>query len=146
MKTKTFLLLCLLSGIGLAQLSAQSDTKSISYSEEWSWGYFTPVYCNGVQVDYVTGYPIAHVTAHFVDGTPVSSNVITHGEVYGEHGEVFKLSELDKNYIGGTTWHFNLRGNLGNHYMGTVIWDWINDPYMANLVIDKAVCVENGKK
>jgi len=151
MKTKTFLFLCLLSGMGFIQLSAQPDlptgTKSISFTQEWSWGYSTPVICNGVQVDYITGYPVAHVTAHFENGNFVFSNVITHGDVYGEHGEVFKLSELDKNLAAvGTTWHFNLKGDRGNHYISAVTWDMINDPFMENLVIDKAVCVENGKK
>jgi hypothetical protein len=161
MKTKTFFLICLLSGIGLTRLSGQvfppvvEGTKSVAFTMEWDWigGYFTPVFCpnkQGVleQVDYVTGSVTAHAVWHFVNGNKMWYNVITRGDVEGTSGEVFTISEQDKGSWTtegddlGATWHFNLKGDQGNHYLGSVTWD----PGMPDLIINKAVCVENKKK
>jgi hypothetical protein len=72
MKTKTFLLLFLLSGIGLTQLYAQgnqtsSDTRTYSDWKQVPWFY--PVYCDGVQIDFLSGtIEYSHQVEHYVDG------------------------------------------------------------------------------
>ena len=60
MKTKALFAVCLLSGIGLTQLSAQKPdvTKTFSYTVEQ--GYWSPVYCQNdqgafVMIDEITG-------------------------------------------------------------------------------------------
>ena len=166
MKTKTFLLLCLFLSIGLTQLSAQNDfppvingTKSVAFTMNWDWigGYFTPVYCPNEQgvlevADYVTGTLTAHAVWHFVNGQMRWYNVISHGEVIGESGETFTISEQDKGTYSaegidlGATWHFNLKGDQGNHYLGSITWVGTADPDYENLIINKAVCVEKKKK
>jgi hypothetical protein len=165
MKTKTFVLLCLFLSIGLTRLSAQAfppvveGTKSVAFTMEWDWigGYFTPVYCPDdqgvlVQVDEVTGSVTAHAVWHFVNGQMLWYNVITRGEVEGKYGEAFTLSEQDKGKFSaegadlGATWHFNLKGDKGNHYLGSITWAGETDPNFEYLIINKAVCVDKKKK
>jgi hypothetical protein len=64
-------------------------------------------------------------------------------------GKVFTVKEKDfKQFYPwlAVTWSFNLNGNQGNHYIGTMTWDVVNDPNGENFTVDKLVCVENGKK
>ena len=140
MKTKTLFLLCLLLGFGFTQLSAQS----VNYTMEWE--YWTPIYCGGVQVDYVTGTATAHVVEHYTDGELVWLKMHSCGEVTSESGEVFTIhNDQTKEDMteGICTYHFNLDGEDGTHYIGSFTWDWINDPYMENMVIEQSVCIGN---
>jgi len=149
MKTKTFFLICLLSGICLTQLYSQgnqtsSDTRSYSYWMPVPW-YF-PAYCDGELVDYLSGTMEAHGSEHFVDGVSVFLIGQIKGEVTSElTGEVFKLNEIVKLFIPDPSvwmWSWtNLRGNKGTHYIahGTYYPD-------GSFTVDKSVCVENGKK
>ena len=94
MKTKTFLLLCLFTGIIMAQLSAQNgkngsgNVKNSGTFPNWSY----PVYCDGVLSDWIT-IPNLTVewTIHYVNGVemwginkPKTTEVIMEstGEVY----------------------------------------------------------------
>ncbi len=150
MKTKTFLLVCLLSGLALTQVSAQNDKNgngALSYSGVWDW-YWQPVYCNGVQVDNLSGTVSWHATTIHKNWIPVKTNSHYSGVVQGDWtGENFKLSETDKqNYVTGIlTWHFNLKGDKGSHYIGSMTIDLINDPNGEHIIINKMVCA-GGKK
>jgi hypothetical protein len=165
MKTKTVLLICLLGSFGIIRLSAQvfppvvEGTKSVAFNMEWDWigGWFTPVYCPNEQgeliiADEISGSVSAHAVWHFVNGNMVWYNVITRGEVEGKSGEKFTLSEQDRGKFSaegidlGATWHFNLKGDQGNHYLGSITWLGEVDPNFDNLIINKAVCVEKRKK
>lgn len=62
------------------------------------------------------------------------------GEVKSQNPpyEVFKVSEID-HVVGATTtttWHFNLIGNFGTHYVGTMGWNWVTQETW----VDKALC------
>lgn len=41
---------------------------------------------------------------------------------------------------GDMTLNYNLIGNKGNQYVGTMIWDWVNDPLLENPAVIKAIC------
>ena len=136
MKTKTFVMLCLLLGIGLTQISAQAPlpangkTGTVSWWRVWD-GYWQPVYCDGVLVDDLSGTVTAHNIEFYRDGFMVSAIMHYYGQVVSlRTGEVFKLNEIDKadNIDGNVTWHFNLNGDKGNHYIGWMRWDFVNDP------------------
>jgi hypothetical protein len=156
MKTKKFLLLCLFIGIGMTKLYAQDwppfvppdGTKSMTFSSVWTWGYSTPVYCNNMQVDYVTGTAYAHCVWHYVGGVYVWARVSSHGVATGESGEVFKVQETDKEIESPLNryLHVNLIGDRGSHYILFITWDLVNDPSMENPIVSKAVCVHSGKK
>ena len=149
MKTKT-LLLCLFLGIGLTQLSAQNP-KGNNQTGSWS-EYFTVegwtqgTYCNGKQVDFLVGTLTFHHIGHClkenwlwcktqcVAGELVSIGFEDeNGIKIGGTGEVFTVHEIQKqvnNIQPGDIWlsvdvcRYNLLGDKGSHYIGTIIWDW----------------------
>lgn len=132
---------------------SQQSLKSInakgtgSVSTFWVWdSYWQPVYCGDEMVDYLIGTANVHTLLHLKNGNPIFENVHIEGLVYSPNSkEEFKLSEHDKlDYASGIlTWHFNLIGNYGTHYIGTMSWDYVNDPNMEHIVIGKAMCLEN---
>jgi hypothetical protein len=94
MKTKTFLLICLLLGIGLTQLAAQNGKNgSGTVSHEYEYGEWTvPVWCEGVISDLVTcPNLIVAVTEHYINGELVwVDQVVETREWTGTSGEVYK--------------------------------------------------------
>ena len=131
MKTKTFLLVCLFLGLGFTQLSAQDGPKgkngngSDSYWMEW--GFYASVACDGQWVDYVEGTLHWHVVDHYKNGVWVKEIMQGKGVLTSTlTGETFTISELDKlmNYETFTwTVHTYLKGDQGNHYMISFIYD-----------------------
>ena len=150
MKTKTFLLLCLFTGLGLTQLSAQNGkdgTAAINGFFEWD-GYKQPVYCDGEIVDYLTGTVSVHSVAIFKNNDVLTLNQRLFGEVQSTiTGEIFRLHEFDKCDVTSMLdpFHFNLIGNKGSHYIGFYIWDMANDPDMLNFIYVKGVFPGNDK-
>jgi len=141
MRTKTFLLMCLLICIGLTQISAQ--TKTVKLEGFVPNGYFIPIFCDGTQVDYLAGDFSYQVEIHYVDGIPIWQHGQVKGQLTSSSGEFFKLKETDMKhaYYGcGMTLNYDLIGNKGNHYIGTLIWDFCNDPLLQNPTVIKAIC------
>ena len=141
MKTKTFLFICLLMSTGWTQISAQ--TKTVKLEGIVPNGYFIPIFCDGTLSDYLTGDFSYQVEIHYVDGTPTWQLGQVKGELTSSTGEIFKLKETDMKhgyYGGDMTLNYNLIGNRGNHYVGTMIWDWFNDPLLENPTVIKAIC------
>jgi hypothetical protein len=152
MKTKTFLLLCLFLGIGLTQLSAQNG-KNNSYNETWDgvWGWYTTVYCHGVQVDYMEGVGDVHIVDHYVNG------VWQWEHIYYKNGvgtsdwtdETFKFTELDK-YIysqskGTYKWTVDthVKGDRGSLYNVTFIALGVGNDW--SMSVQNASCTGNAK-
>jgi hypothetical protein len=127
MKTKTLIMVCLLAGICLIQTSAQDhNTKSV---QGWFMStYWSPVYCGGELVDYLEGGVIkVHYVVHYKDGMYKWETDQLKGEVTSVTGEVFSVSELDKTYFTDhwyVTWHFNLKGDRGTHYIGAITYSY----------------------
>ncbi len=136
-------------GIGLTQLAAQSSgksgvTKTFVY-KNIDYGYWAPVYCmdelgNIVLVDELWGTIKAQFVIHVENGFEKYEILIWKGELTSElNNEIFQIHESDKIGIpdaGVYTYHFNLVGNKGSHYInsGTLnMDDW-------SIVIDKIVC------
>jgi hypothetical protein len=141
MKTKVFLMICLLMGLGLSQASAQ--TRNVKMEGTVPGGYFIPVFCDGTLVDYLTGDFSYKVEIHFVDGIPIWQLGQVKGQVASSSGELFSLKETDKKHglLGDDmTLNYNLKGNRGSHYIGTLVWDWVNDPNLENPIVEKAIC------
>jgi len=137
MKTKTLLVLCLFLGIGLTQLSAQK--KSVQY-KDMNYEYVTLVFCDGVPADLVRGVVRVHVVIHYIGAEAkwlirqLKGEVTSvgfddaNGNFIGGTGEVFKMSVIEKFLLpskqNGALFHYNLNGNMGNHYIGSVFWSW----------------------
>jgi hypothetical protein len=132
MKTKTFFILCLLSGIGLTQLSAQKG-RTTHETSVWS-GYYMPVISsNGVVVDYLTGTVTTYIVTHYdksgdewvnyhSKGHATSTDLVDDNGVVllSGTGEEFTVKENDFKQDGSLfmEFHFNLIGNKGSHYLG----------------------------
>lgn len=139
MKTKVILtIICLLMGTALTNAYGQgNDTKSVQY---WDvLGYYTPVFCDDVMVDYLSGEVMFHVIDHYKDGVWQWEIAQAKGEAAGMYGEVFKVREVDKYWIpvyGVLVWHYNLIGDMGHHYIGTLSYSYIT----GEMQILKTVC------
>ena len=116
MKTKTLLLVLLLSGFGLIRLSAQ--TKSVPFGFSGTSGDLyleNPVYCsvNGEEVDRLTlDYWTIHGVNHYQDGFLIFTNSKLSGQCHSIlTGEVFTYQETDKTIATGRTYHANMNLN-----------------------------------
>jgi hypothetical protein len=146
MKTKTFLLLCLFLGIGLTRLSAQWDFKfnmnkngtgTIIIRGEYSFGdYGIPVYCDGQLVDIFIGSATFRGVHRFKNWVYQGANDEYYGaDLHSSYSdEVFKFIEKDHTIditmvegdpmpYGTSRVNYNIIGNEGHHYIGTLIWD-----------------------
>lgn len=147
MKKKTLLIFCLFLSFSLVQLSAQSDTtikvvnKTVVFNID-DFGYYAPVYCNGKIVDKLWGNIHVKYLDHIEKNSVKWEMYIWDGEVTGLYGEVFKIHESDKIGIpdaGVYTYHFNLVGDMGSHYLNSGTYD----SKTGMVTIDKAVCPGN---
>ncbi len=138
MKTKTIFSLCLILGIAITQTFAQgNDTKSVQYKAEL--GYYTPVYCGDLMVDYLEGTVRFHVIDHYKNGNWQWEIAQAKGEATGIYGEVFTITETDKYWLpvyGLLIWHYNAKGNLGSHYIGSLTYSYLT----GEMTIGKTVC------
>lgn len=123
MKTKTFLFLCLLLGIGLTQLSAQKTTVKYATGGE---ALPEPILCDGVEY-WLTGvYFGQEIDIYYKDGELKKGINHLKGELTnGETGEIFQVHIKYKgDYVDGyvieTT---NFKGNMGTHANQRLVWD-----------------------
>lgn len=155
MKTKAFLLICLLTGGGLTQLFAQlppyipDGTKSVVWTFEAN-GYEEYIFCDGTEqpsdiligdftfreVDHVKNGKLVGGVNHLIEGTFTSE---MSNEVFKAHENIkgYPPVNSDGNYTNGT-WHFNLIGDQGSHYIGA--FSFYED---GSWTIDKFVCAGN---
>ena len=129
MKAKVFLFACLF--IGIATFSAQAQDKANKADQGWVAGtYYSPVFCDGVMVDYLEGgiIMVHYVFRMFKNGKLLAKEIDQiKGEVTSSSGETFTIREVDKlsyenNWV--LTWHYNLIGDQGTHYTGTLTYDY----------------------
>jgi hypothetical protein len=122
------LLLIFFSLSVIAQSQKGLENRSIVTEETWT-GYNQPVWCAGNSAadpdDYLIGTAFLHAVYHLKDGEVIKRNVIMRGEATSDiTGEVFKIKEQDVEnwddfWVDGIMhWRFNLKGNMGSHYIG----------------------------
>jgi len=143
MKTKTLLFMCRLIGIGLTQVSAQkgkNGTGTVT-GMYYNTPYDQPIILNGTLIDELVGTIQFHSVVHFKDGEPVwakSVDIKSEAKSIFFPYEVFRVHEIDKSEweVFCITWHFNLIGNMGSHYIGAVTWNFVtNETWFDKLVI-----------
>ena len=129
MKAKVFLFVCLF--IGMTSLSVNAQEKANKADQGWVEGtYWGPVFCDGVMVDYLEGGTISvpYVFRMFKNGKLRAKEVDQiKGEVMSSSGETFTIRETDKYSYENNwfmTWHYNLIGDRGTHYTGTLTYDY----------------------
>jgi len=109
---------------------------SVSYN--YTGGYISPLTCGGVQVDKIEGDVEWHVVDHYENGKLEWSIYTPSGSLTSEQGEVFEIHESDKIMWskGIYTFHANLIGNQGSHYILSGHADFAT----WEIVFDKVVC------
>ena len=120
MKLKSILvILCLIAGAGLTQLSAQNpEPEGNSWWIEKTFG--TYVYCDGELIDWIGGVMKAHVVDKYKDGIWVRQIIQITGEAYSyQTNEKFKFQRVGKYYPleDKSIFHYNLKGDEGTHYI-----------------------------
>ena len=120
------------------QEKALPVTGSVSYIS--SGGYGIPLVCEGVQVGFVFGWPVDwHVIDHYENGELIWTKYNVTGTLTNRSTkEVFKIQESDKLIWteADYTFHANLMGNQGTHY----ILSGRFDPATFEVLVDRAVC------
>ena len=120
----------------------RSDNRS---TVEWDveWIYWLDVEC-GDWTDLLSGPVTAHVVSHYKNGEIISTIFHTKGVVESANtDEVFIVNEVSKDnfaedYI---DIHFNIRGNMGSHYVGAMTWDYVPGDWDTGIMITrKFVC------
>ncbi|MCK5694284.1 MAG: hypothetical protein KAI08_15580 [Bacteroidales bacterium] len=113
-KSAFLVIICLFLGAVFTQISAQTF-------QGWaSFGFGTEVYCDGELTDYVEGVMRVHWVFH--EGEEVWQILQVKGIGSSASGEEFKYKEKDKkdDFADAVVYyHYNLKGNEGNHYIGT---------------------------
>jgi hypothetical protein len=141
MKTKTLLLLCLFLCISMFRLYAQfpvpkNDQGTGAVTADYMFDFWLPA-IDGV--DDLAGTVTWHVVFFYKDGEMLRLNIQTKDVLVKnpETGEVFKMSESDKeDLVGGvTTWHTNLKGNQGTHYLLAITLDWATGIYTVDKIL-----------
>jgi len=146
MKTKAFLLICLLLGMALNQVSAQTRAYPFRFSSDWALG--GPVYCNGAEIDrIVLDFWTCHGEFLVKDGIFIRSNSKISGQCHSLWTqEIFTYKEEDKSVAGETTYdaNFNLIGNQGHHYIQTFVIEVADQEFILHPLVIKSICVNNG--
>ena len=138
MKTKTFLLISLMLGIGLLNLNGQvvfrvNDKGTGTVHTSFVWPWTNPVYCDGVLIDELTGTVSSKNVYSLENWEQNGANEHYYGELVSSNtGEVFRFNERDhamnvvmiEGEIYGTDHvHFTMLGNRGTRYVGSCIID-----------------------
>jgi len=131
--------LCLI--IGVALTSAYGQGKEKQTVQGWVMSsYWSPVYCGDNLVDYLEGGSIrVHYVVHYNGNAKYYEIDQLKGEVTSHTGEVFQVRETDKYYFTDhwyLIWNFNLIGDMGTHYIGTLIYSY----WTGEITVVKTVC------
>jgi len=138
MKMKSILIsLFLFSGVALT--GAYGQGKAQKAEQGWFMSaYWSPVYCGEKMVDLLDG---GSIRVHYVipSGSKYYEIDRIFGEVTSQTGEVFKIREVDKYYFTDhwyLTWHYNLIGDRGTHYIGTLTYSY----WTGEITVGQTVC------
>jgi hypothetical protein len=128
-----------------------ADSRTVNYY--WgSAGFYTPVYCEGVIIDYLYGNPEtlhSHGVYHLVDDVAKWANIIVKGTVKSEStGEIFKINEVNKlvfdenEDIISHTCRTHAKGDKGTN---VIMFFTVIDFNAGEMVLEKAICAPNKK-
>jgi len=116
-----------------------ADTKTENFWEQWPISI--PLICDGVEVDYVAGSLDAHIRVHKKDDVILFAIINVSGTLESDNGEVLTIKESEKlEFNDGEppvwTFRWNIKGEDGNHYIGSGYFNW----YTGELIVEKAIC------
>ena len=121
-----------------------NDNRStVEWDVPWFFDYYLEVDCND-WTDLLIGQATAHVVTHYKDGEAIGT--IYHSTATAESvntGEVFSVREVSFDNFAEQVinFHFNVKGNMGSHYIGDMTWEYdIYDPNSGILITRKFLC------
>ncbi len=114
-----------------------SSTPDKAVSHRFQGGYWTPLICDGVEVDYLEGTLDVHCVMFGHPGAWQWMTMRYTGTLKSAAtGEQFRIMEIDKSDATDFSWHSNLVGDNGSHYI--IFGSGTFDPF--TVTIDKTVC------
>lgn len=129
--------------MGIIWTNAIAQDKANNAEQGWYTSeYWGPIYCDGEEVDFLEGGVLrVHYVSRYVAGVSYKEVTQLKGQVTSSKtGEVFKVRETDKTFwepgIYFITWHYNLIGNMGTHYNGTLTLNM----FTGEITIGRTVC------
>ena len=131
MKTKVFLLLCFLMGIGLSQISAQSskseENRTIVSDYYADYTATIDIICDGEVIDQVSGsFYTLKARDHYKAGQFLFGNYSLNNFYFtSTTGEAFVMHGFLEKYMvakGFDSMHFNLIGDMGHRYIIHVVY------------------------
>ena len=149
--TISFILMAFLIILGSAKSdyssSARTDENLLgsgsadrAISHRFQGGYWTPLICDGVEVDVLEGSLDVHCVMHYENGNIVWMIMRYTGTLTGpKTGEVFEIKEIDMSDLPKTgiiTFHSNITGDKGSHIISSAT---INTDTWE-LIWNKSVC------
>ena len=131
-KSALLMIICLILGAASIQLSAQSEDKT--YQGWYDFSYYTLIYCEGDMVDELLWDVKVHFVVHYKDGVVVRHKEQLKGTATSSTGENFKYREIDTYLSDDIIYiHYNAKGDMGNHYIGSMLIDisggWYNEVF-----------------
>ena len=132
----------IISGINPGDNQQNSATPDKTISHRFQSGYWTPLICDGVTFDYLEGVLDVHCVMFGHPGAWQWMTMRFTGTLTNSEGEQFRIKEIDKSDDTEFSWHANIVGDRGSHYIisgsGLLV-----PPY--TFTVDQAVC-PNGPK
>ncbi|WP_147384131.1 hypothetical protein [Maribellus luteus] len=124
--------------------SAETKTYQAKFTDD---SYFTPLFCEGEIVDYVSGYISAHWRVHYKNGVRQWILINFSGTLTSANGEVLTIRESDKIlFEEGMDPTYSVRWNImgedGSHYIGSGYVDWTT----WDVVPEMTVCPPENQK
>lgn len=146
MKTRIIFFVCLFMTIGLMKISAQNGkngTGTIVYTFQSNWSVTIPIECDGELVDeLISSNYILECREHFKNGqfiwgnyTSPQSDRMT-SSITGEEFVTRGDNERYRPWEGRDYAHYNLIGNMGNHYIVHIVYNL--DPF--EIIEIRGVC------
>ena len=125
---------------------SHNNRSTVEWDVEWT--YWLDVEC-GDWTDLLSGPVTAHVVSHYKNGEIISTIFHTTGLIESANtDEVFIVNEVSKDnfpadYI---DLQFNIRGNMGSHYIGTMTWDYVPGDWDTGIMITRRFVCPGSKR
>ena len=128
-----------------------ADSRTINF--DMTGEYYTPVICDGEEVDILYLSEVAdqnaHITAHLIDGKYVWFIVHCKLTITSlQTGETFKVNDQTKVYFDENeeydafTMHIHAKGDKGTHVIMFLDFDWASQ----TLEFSKGVCLQKAEE
>ena len=121
------------------------NRTTVEWDVPWFFDYYLEVDC-GDWTDLLIGEATAHVITHYKDGEAIGTIYHSTGTAKSEKtGEEFNIREVSFDNFSEQVidFHFNVKGNMGSHYIGRMSWEYESYDDEGFLITRKFLCPGN---